>query len=171
MKCRVVLFLMVFTLMFVPDSFSQTKKSNEQKNTINQFITDNFPLRTPSKWVPGDVFIYADSTLNITITSDSLIDRSENIFSKEFTFVDFKEKTDWLGNSSMFLVFESDNKVYYYNTKKNLSQLSDTLYNPLIPSFVSKKEFLLANELLKNKQLYILTSEWSGNNNLNKSFK
>ena len=140
-------------------TFSQNKK-NEKNIDMKDYNNMNFPLLTPSKWIPGDEFIYTDSVLNITIKPDSIKNDIKNYSGQIFRFKNFSEKTDWLGNSSIFLIFEANENFYSFNTKKNLAQISDTTYNPLIPSFISLNELKKANDIFKGNELYILTNEW-----------
>ena len=98
--------------------------------------------------------------MNVTVIVVALKNNVEKYNYKIFTFIKFTEKTDWLDKSSIFLIFEAEGNVYSFNTRKNLHEISDTLYNPLIPSFISVKELENANKLLKGREMFILGNEW-----------
>ena len=75
-------------------SFSQ-KNKNAGVMSSEQFINNYFKKTPPSKWKPGDQFIYIDSLLNITLTPSKRNYLSNISFrNKIFTFKEFREHTD-----------------------------------------------------------------------------
>lgn len=160
MNFKKALLLIYISLFSAPFIFAQSKRNDKAEPTVAEYMNKNFPLLTPSRWTPGEEFVYIDSALNVTIIVDTLKNNVDNYTNKIFTFRNFTEKTDWLGKSSIFLIFEAEGNVYSFNTRKNLHEISDTLYNPLIPSFISVKELENANKLLKGREMFILGNEW-----------
>jgi hypothetical protein len=58
------------------------------------------------------------------------------------------------------LVFSANKEKIRFETGKSLQQLSDSTYNPLIPGLIWMGEIYKADSLLRNKTLYIKTSDW-----------
>lgn len=161
MKQKLTL-LIVSLLLFSP-IFAQKKRAKQKESKSNEelFFETNFKLITPSKWAPGERFIYVNEKLNITLRAEDPSSGVPEDFSNQlFIFESFKEQTDWMGNSTLNLCFKNREKNYLFETGRSLQQFSDTTYNPLIPGLIWLREIELADSILKNKQLYILTNEW-----------
>lgn len=148
--------------------YSQKNKSKTDKERIateEQFLAENFTLKSPSKWKPGEQFIYIEHKLNITIKPlHPILNDTTDYKNVIFTFDSFKEQTDWLGKSSLDLIFKTDNGKFKYETGKSLEQFSDTTYNPLIAGLIWLDEIERADSLFRGRKLYILTSEWLSDN-------
>lgn len=141
-----------------------SQKNKEQKFTPEQaFVQDNFPLTPPSKWKPGEKFMFVNSQLNITLKREKpLLHDTTDYKNQIFFFDSFKEQTDWNGNSTLDLRFCSNNVFFRFETGKSLQQFADESYNPLIPGLIWLNEIEKADSLLRNKTCYILSSEWIG---------
>ncbi|MEG0948255.1 MAG: hypothetical protein RR212_02235 [Bacteroidales bacterium] len=125
------------------------------------FIQQNFPVKSPGKWKPGEPFIYISPSLNITLKPEKpILNDTTNYQNLLFEFSQFKQQTDWNGNSTLDLIFEADGRKFRFETAKTLEQISDTGYNPLIAGLIWLPEIEKADSLLKGKTFYILTSEW-----------
>ena len=83
-------FLLLTTIFL---TFSQNKK-NEKNIDMKDYNNMNFPLLTPSKWIPGDEFIYSDSVLNITIKPDRIKTEIKKNSGQKFRFKNIIEKND-----------------------------------------------------------------------------
>lgn len=142
-------------------SLSAQNKKTEKLSLEEQFIADNFRIKSPGKWKQGESFIYKDSALNITLKPEKpLLNDTTNYMNMPFIFSQFKQQSDWNGNTTLDLIFEADGRKFRFETGRTLAQISDSLYNPLIAGLIWMPEIEKADSLLKGKTLYILTSEW-----------
>lgn len=159
MQLRILFVLSLFLLLIPP--VEAQKKKTEKIADEETFIQENFRIKVPSRWKPGERFIYVDSVLNITLKPERpVLHDTTNYLNMPFVFEAFKERTDWGGNSTLDLIFRANGQQYRFETGKSLTQISDTTYNPLIPGLIWLPEIEKADSLLKGKTFYILTSEW-----------
>lgn len=151
-------------ILFTGPSFAQkSKKSGQDSETPieEKFIIDNFRLKSPGKWQPGERFIYMSPKINITLKPSSpLANDTIDYTHKIFNFKSFKQETDWLGKSTLDLEFDCDGNSFVFKTGKTLEQFQDTTYNPLIPGLIWLPEIEKADSMLKGKVLYILVPDW-----------
>ena len=152
--------LLIALLLLLPEASAQSRR-NAKTESEKAFVADNFPIVAPARWKQGEAFLFVDSALNVTLRPDRpLLGDTTNYSGRTFYYRGVREQTDWSGNSTIDLLFESEGRTYRFESGKTLEQFADPTYNPLIAGLVRLAEINRADSLLRGRTLYILSAEW-----------
>jgi hypothetical protein len=159
---RIATTIILLTLLLCDASAQGRRGAKREKELDKTFIADNFPVCPPSRWKPGERFLFADSALNVTLRPEQpVLNDTTNYSGRTFYYKGVRQQTDWSGTSTIDLLFESEGKSYRFESGKTLEQFADTTYNPLIAGLIRMAEIERADSLLRGKTLYAMTAEWN----------
>ena len=123
MFAKRILLLSIITFVFGSLSAQKKRNKNTEKELSQEemFVQNNFPLYSPSKWKPGERFLYTNSEIGIILNPvQPTANDTTDYMNKQFVFSSFENETDWLGKSTLNLLFKVDDHSYIYKTGRSL---------------------------------------------------
>lgn len=136
------------------------KDSNYTISPEQSFMTENFKNNSIKEWNKDKEFICVTDELPLFLEPRiGVRDEYSNQKGQKYIYKYIEEKTTWKGIETN-IIFENNNSEFLYKILKPAKEILSVDFFPLLPELVPVEDILKADSLLKDKVVYIKTSNW-----------